>query len=854
MAMATTRLSNAIEGLRRSMLAREGAAWTDGRLLSAFISHRDEAAFEAIVRRHGPMVMGVCQRVLRDRHDAEDAFQTTFLVLVRKAGSIAGRELLANWLYGTAYNTALKAKAGRTKQHTREKPMPEVPEAAAPPEALWSDLQALLDRELSLLAEKYRLPVVLCDLEGRTRKEAAKQLGWSEGTLSGRLARARATLARRLARHGLDLSGALLASVLSHHAVSACVPVALVRSTAKAASLIAAGQALGTGIVSLEVAALTEGVLKMMLLSNLKMVGAFILTMVLVAGGAGGLLYRTQAGEDRIAAGQNGKATTPRGQARNGQEQRAPDGFEGLAAPEGRNADVEQLQKIENEADRLLAKLEAVNTALREIDKAMKKLRARAGKQTEIEALEEIKNVVDELRKKAKAGEIKSSTFKKTITLAEKSFTFEMRNKPWSAVFEWLTEKTGREFISSATPAGTMNFIAPKGKKFTIPEIIDIINDSLRPKWLLINRGASFTTVPADERIDPALVPRIPISELGQHGKTEIVSTVYQCKAFVAEDSGPDVKKQMGPFGEVQVLHRANQLLLQDTVANLMRIKRELDAQEEKEAGGGQAETLAYKCIYIRARDAEATLRNFLGEQKIEGGGSQGGGSQGGGSQGGGKGGGQATTARVRSYTVTSDERTNTVLVNGPPDKISQARQALRQLDVGTVPFRAGAPFLQTYPVKEGKAADFAKTLSEIYQGSANIKIAPIGSTQLMVLASPEDQMMIAEQINAMKTAATKTQEAKQAGGAQAESYSHKCQLIRARDAETALRTFLGVQKQTRDSQRPAANGPGAPEAPATRYTITSDDATNTVFVTGPPDKITQAKMVMKLLDVANGH
>src|SRR5262249_17507307 len=144
---------------------------------------------------------------------------------------------------------------------------------------------------------------------------------------------------------------------------------------------------------------------------------------------------------------------------------------------------------------------------------------------------------------------------------------FEMRAKPWSSVFEWLTEKTGREFISTNAPSGTFNFIAPKGKKYTIPQIIDIINDGLlKEKWVLLNRGTSFTLVPADEKIDPALVPRIPISDLSEHGLTEIVSIVYQCKAIVAEDSGPEVKKQMGPFGEVQVLHRANQLLLQDTV------------------------------------------------------------------------------------------------------------------------------------------------------------------------------------------------------------------------------------------------------------------------------------------------
>ncbi len=144
-----------------------------------------------------------------------------------------------------------------------------------------------------------------------------------------------------------------------------------------------------------------------------------------------------------------------------------------------------------------------------------------------------------------------------------------MRGKPWPAVFEWLTDKTGRDFISSNAPSGTFNVITQKGRKYTIPQIIDIINDGLlKEKWVLLNRGTSFTLVPADEKIDPALVPRIPISELGEHGNTEIVSTVYQCKSLVAEDSAPEVKKQMGPFSEVIVLHKANQLILQDAVGN----------------------------------------------------------------------------------------------------------------------------------------------------------------------------------------------------------------------------------------------------------------------------------------------
>ena len=129
-----------------------------------------------------------------------------------------------------------------------------------------------------------------------------------------------------------------------------------------------------------------------------------------------------------------------------------------------------------------------------------------------------------------------------------------------------------------------------------------------------MNRGTSFTILPADEKIDPALLPRINLSDLDQHGLTEIVSTVYQCKSLVAEDAGPEVKKQMGPFGEVIILHNANQLLLQDTVGNLKRITKHLNDQEKNDE---QAQTYSHRCIYIRAADAESTLRSFLGDQKI---------------------------------------------------------------------------------------------------------------------------------------------------------------------------------------------------------------------------------------------
>ncbi len=267
--MATSPMSEVIQHLRRAVLRRDGAGLTDGQLLEDYISRRNEAALAALVRRHGPMVWGVCRRVLRNYHDAEDAFQATFLVLVRKAASIASRALVGNWLYGVAHQTALKARATTAKRRTRERQVTAMPEPAVVEQDLWRDLQPLLDEELSRLPDKYRAVIVLCDLEGKTRKEAARQLGCPEGTVAGRLARARTMLAKRLTQRGVALSGGMLAAVLSQKAASAGVPTSVVTSTIKAASLFAAGTA-ATGAISVKVAALTEGVLKAMLLTKCK--------------------------------------------------------------------------------------------------------------------------------------------------------------------------------------------------------------------------------------------------------------------------------------------------------------------------------------------------------------------------------------------------------------------------------------------------------------------------------------------------------------------------------------------------------------------------------------------------------
>jgi RNA polymerase sigma factor (sigma-70 family) len=274
--MASGHLSAFLQHLRRSALRRDETGLTDGQLLDAYIRDREEAAFAALVYRHGPMVWGVCRRVLDNDPDAEDAFQAAFLVLVRKAASIVPRDRIANWLYGVARQTAMKARAMAVRRKAREKQVKDMPEVAGAEENS-HDLLPFLDQELSRLPEKYRSAIVLCDLEGKSYKEAARHLGCPEGTLSARLARGRTLLAKRLARHGLAVSVGTMAL--------ATVPAAVMSNTIKAATLVAAGQAATAGVISAPVAALTEGVLKTMLLTKLKIVSAATLTVLLCLGG-----------------------------------------------------------------------------------------------------------------------------------------------------------------------------------------------------------------------------------------------------------------------------------------------------------------------------------------------------------------------------------------------------------------------------------------------------------------------------------------------------------------------------------------------------------------------------------------
>ena len=285
--MATGPVYGVLDHVRRAALREQDAGLTDGELLTRYLARRDGAAFEALVRRHGPMVLGVCRRILRSEADAEDAFQATFLVLVRKAATVRPRERAANWLYGVAFHTAQKARAAAMKRRMKERQAGEMHRPEAPDDR-WEELLPLLDQELQRLPDRYRIPIILCELEGKTHKEAARQLGWPQGTLSGRLSRGRALLARRMARHGQ--APAVVAP--------AAVPAALTASTVKAALAFAAGPA--AGVVSGTVIALAEGASRAMLLTKLKAMTA-VLLVVALAGAATAVALGAAPGKERRA-------------------------------------------------------------------------------------------------------------------------------------------------------------------------------------------------------------------------------------------------------------------------------------------------------------------------------------------------------------------------------------------------------------------------------------------------------------------------------------------------------------------------------------------------------------------------
>ncbi|WP_422928103.1 sigma-70 family RNA polymerase sigma factor [Singulisphaera sp. PoT] len=285
------------------------SALGEGELLERFLSEKDTAAFEAIVLRHGAMVLGVCRRILHDPHDVDDAFQATFLILVEKARSIRDREILGLWLHGVARRVAVRARVNARSRHDRERRM--IGEAAVEgTQARRSDdeeLRLVIDDELGRLPWRYRAALVLCDLEGQSYEQAAEALRCPVGTIKSRLARGRERLRGRLTRRGLAPSTVLVVATLTSETASA-IPLTLMGQTIRVAAQRAAGRA-AAGCVSAEVARLTEGVIRSMTVAKWKAASAAILAVAGVVGvGSRALLSRPAPAAGQAAA----ESTRPR--------------------------------------------------------------------------------------------------------------------------------------------------------------------------------------------------------------------------------------------------------------------------------------------------------------------------------------------------------------------------------------------------------------------------------------------------------------------------------------------------------------------------------------------------------------
>ncbi len=259
---------------------------TDEELLRQFCAHQDEVAFRALVGRHGAMVFDLCRNLLGNEADAEDAFQATFLILARKGKTIRKQASVGSWLYGVAYRTACRARANFAKRQRLEPVTPDAALVSPADDLSWREVRGVLHEEITRVSDSLRAPLVLCYLEGKTQEQAAFQLGVSKETVKNRLERARALLRLRLTRRGLGPVAVVLAASLPLAKASAMPAAGSVSAMLKAVSLVAANQTVPADLISVKVAALSQGLLKAKFLNKLTTLAAGFIVASLLAVGA----------------------------------------------------------------------------------------------------------------------------------------------------------------------------------------------------------------------------------------------------------------------------------------------------------------------------------------------------------------------------------------------------------------------------------------------------------------------------------------------------------------------------------------------------------------------------------------
>jgi RNA polymerase sigma factor (sigma-70 family) len=288
--MAAKALNGVFHRLRALAAVHTSRACNDRELLERFLTAEDEAAFTLLVERHGPMILGLCRRLLRDRHEADDACQATFLVLARKARTVRKQESLASWLHGVAYRVSISLRRQRARRVRREQSACKTPVQEPDDGLTWRELRPVLDEELQRLPERYRAPLILCYLEGKTRDEAAQELGAKPAALHGLLDRGRKMLRDRLTRRGLTLSAVLFTTALTDIAARAALAPGLVVTSAQAALALLRGATIGEGLVGPHILSLVKEASKTMFMTKLKIGAALVVAASILTGIVGGSL------------------------------------------------------------------------------------------------------------------------------------------------------------------------------------------------------------------------------------------------------------------------------------------------------------------------------------------------------------------------------------------------------------------------------------------------------------------------------------------------------------------------------------------------------------------------------------